>query len=1062
MANVAPHAFRFPYDKYEDEVALYANFRYLQEFLRRLSANGIEGNEVVVKPHDSISDSGAHIYLTGNYDLDSAVLLEASQTHGNFRFLDGTVNANFHENDLGNRVGDMHFQGSGIGKTIWKVRTLLPFIPVEDTQTVVRDITFDGVLNEGSIAIAQREMHNMWIETCEFIGYYSSHAIGDGNNWYNFTPGFMMIRDCLFHDFTDGTAGSDEPIQAPTSSFIIGNHFEGEFKEAPNGVIAFAERCIIIGNTFLNCSNSGNNIYPVSTNDSTAGDGDFGSRNIIALNVFQGCDNDDVDLSAGAGDIVFGNIPTTSTTQIGTILDDLNDVTITTVTDNEVLSWDDASSLWINQTLAELGLINQTDEEIQDIVGAMVSGNTETGIAVTYQDADGTIDFVLDSEITDFFAATDITGAEAEELTDGSQTALHTHAGGGGGSMDDWLLAGDAGTPQTISDGNTATFTGGTGIDTTASATDVLTIDLDSATQASLALADSATQPGDNVSTLTNDAGYITATLTQEEVEDFVGAMVSGNTETLITVTYQDADGTIDFVVTDTLSSYTNDAGFITATLTQEQVEDFVGAMVTGNTETLITVTYQDADGTIDFVVDADLGNYTNTPGWIANVVEDTTPQLGGSLDVNGNKIVSTANGNIDIEPNGTGNVLLGNFVFNADQTVGAGQDDYVLTYDNATGLINLEAAPGAGGGISNVVEDTTPQLGGDLDTNAHDILVADDDAIYFGTDSDATIVYTNAGDDFYVTGGVTAMYVGNSSGTLQLQGVGDINIINDVHLPDDTFLNFGADDDGFIYYNSTGDELTMSATTSNIQITNSGDITLTSSAGDILVDLASGGELNLSTDTAVTKGANAAYLFGGEVIFTSSGAFTKASYPGLRAIRVHVQGAGGGGGNAAANPSMGSGGGGGGYARSWVLATDLDTSEAVTIGAAGTGGSTGVAATAGGDSIFDTISGEVRGVGGSAGAQDGGSFTSGGGGTGDFVIPGGQGGRGSVSVNLGLFGGGGDSFYGHGVGQSQGGSSGQDGTGYGSGGSGGHASNATDRSGGNGRIGIVVVELFY
>ena len=38
--------------------------------------------------------------------------------------------------------------------------------------------------------------------------------------------------------------------------------------------------------------------------------------------------------------------------------------------------------------------------------------------------------------------------------------------------------------------------------------------------------------------------------------------------------------------------------------LTEEQVEDFVGGMLTGNTETGITVTYQDADGTIDFVVD--------------------------------------------------------------------------------------------------------------------------------------------------------------------------------------------------------------------------------------------------------------------------------------------------------------------------------------------------------------------------------------------------------------------------------------------------------------------------
>lgn len=79
----------------------------------------------------------------------------------------------------------------------------------------------------------------------------------------------------------------------------------------------------------------------------------------------------------------------------------------------------------------------------------------------------------------------------------------------------------------------------------------------------------------------------------------------------------------------------------------------------------------------------------------IGDLADDATPQLGGNLDVNGNKITSTANGNIDIEPNGTGNVLLGNYTFDADQTVGAGQDDYVLTYDNGTGLISLEAAAG-------------------------------------------------------------------------------------------------------------------------------------------------------------------------------------------------------------------------------------------------------------------------------------------------------------------------------------------------------------------------------
>ena len=39
----------------------------------------------------------------------------------------------------------------------------------------------------------------------------------------------------------------------------------------------------------------------------------------------------------------------------------------------------------------------------------------------------------------------------------------------------------------------------------------------------------------------------------------------------------------------------------------------------------------------------------------LSNVVDDTSPELGGNLDINGNDIVSTSNGNIDILPNGTG-----------------------------------------------------------------------------------------------------------------------------------------------------------------------------------------------------------------------------------------------------------------------------------------------------------------------------------------------------------------------------------------------------------------------
>jgi len=62
----------------------------------------------------------------------------------------------------------------------------------------------------------------------------------------------------------------------------------------------------------------------------------------------------------------------------------------------------------------------------------------------------------------------------------------------------------------------------------------------------------------------------------------------------------------------------------------------------------------EDGSTYYDIVTENDSGST-----FLANVSEDTTPQLGGDLDVNGNAIVSTSNGNIAITPNGTGLVRL-------------------------------------------------------------------------------------------------------------------------------------------------------------------------------------------------------------------------------------------------------------------------------------------------------------------------------------------------------------------------------------------------------------------
>ena len=51
--------------------------------------------------------------------------------------------------------------------------------------------------------------------------------------------------------------------------------------------------------------------------------------------------------------------------------------------------------------------------------------------------------------------------------------------------------------------------------------------------------------------------------------------------------------------------------------------------------------------------------NLISSAGGLTSVAMDTTPQLGGDLDVNGNDIVSVSNGNINLLPNGSGKVII-------------------------------------------------------------------------------------------------------------------------------------------------------------------------------------------------------------------------------------------------------------------------------------------------------------------------------------------------------------------------------------------------------------------
>jgi len=69
-----------------------------------------------------------------------------------------------------------------------------------------------------------------------------------------------------------------------------------------------------------------------------------------------------------------------------------------------------------------------------------------------------------------------------------------------------------------------------------------------------------------NNNQLTNGAGYVTANtqLSTEQVQDIVGAMVSSNSETNISVTYDDSNGKLNFSSTDTNTTYSVGDGGLT------------------------------------------------------------------------------------------------------------------------------------------------------------------------------------------------------------------------------------------------------------------------------------------------------------------------------------------------------------------------------------------------------------------------------------------------------------------------------------------------------------------
>ncbi len=97
------------------------------------------------------------------------------------------------------------------------------------------------------------------------------------------------------------------------------------------------------------------------------------------------------------------------------------------------------------------------------------------------------------------------------------------------------------------------------------------------------------------------------------------------------------------------------------------------------------SLTYNNSTGVSTFTP-ADFSSYLTTETF-TSFVQDTTPQLGGDLDINGKDIVTVSNGDIDLDPNGSGVV-----VFKGNATKGAGQ--FKLNCENNSHGITIKGPP--------------------------------------------------------------------------------------------------------------------------------------------------------------------------------------------------------------------------------------------------------------------------------------------------------------------------------------------------------------------------------
>jgi len=160
------------------------------------------------------------------------------------------------------------------------------------------------------------------------------------------------------------------------------------------------------------------------------------------------------------------------------------------------------------------------------------------------------------------------------------------------------------------------------------------------------------------------------------------------------------------------------------------------------------------------------------TSSAISNVVEDSTPQLGGDLDMNGQDIVTTSNADLELAPNGTGHVTVkgntnqGTIQFNCENNSHGQQIKAAPHSESASNVLTIPST----GGDSTLVSDaststltnktlTTPIIA-EIDSGSSITLDATTDIVLDAGGADVTLK-----DDGTTFGSLT-----NSSGELVIK----------------------------------------------------------------------------------------------------------------------------------------------------------------------------------------------------------------------------------------------------------------------------------------------------